>query len=172
MAAGTSWTVGIVGCGHAASHHAPAFAAQPGFELVGCASRRPETAQAFGARHGVRPYDSPERLLADDGIDVIVLTTPEWARLELLEEALRRGRQLFVEKPLFAANGAKDVREQDYLDTRRVLQSWDRERTAFGVNYNYRTMPHLLRLKSDLDSGRLGRSRPCARGRTSPAGRT
>lgn len=151
-----TWTVGIVGCGHAASFHAPAFAAQPGFELVGCASRSAQTTQEFGARHGARPYPSPEALLADDGVEVVVLTTPEWVRLELLEEALRRGRQLFVEKPLYAANGASDVREHDHLDARRALQAWDRERTRLGVNFNYRTMPHMRRLKADLEGGRLG----------------
>lgn len=149
-------TVGIVGCGHAGSHHAPAFAAQEGFELVGCASRSAESARALAAQHGARAYGSPEELIADDAIELIVLTTPEWVRLELLEDALRRGRDLFVEKPLYAAKGAKDVREQDYLDVRRVMQAWDRERTTFGVNYNYRTMPHLRRLRDDVASGRLG----------------
>ncbi|ADB50376.1 Gfo/Idh/MocA family protein [Conexibacter woesei] len=151
-----TWTVGIVGCGHAGAHHAPAFAAQPGFELAGCASRRQETARAFGARHGADAYASPEALLDDDDVDVVVLTTPEWVRLELLEDALRRGRHLFVEKPLYAANGAKDVREQDHLDARRALTAWDRERTTFGVNFNYRTMPHLRQLKADVEAGRLG----------------
>lgn len=151
-----TWTVGIVGCGHAASFHAPAFAAQPGFELVGCASRSAQTAHEFGARHGARPYASPEALIADDGVDVIVVTTPEWARLELLEAALGRGRHLFVEKPLYAANGSNDVREQDYLDVRRALQGWERERTRLGVNFNYRTMPHMRRLKADVEAGRLG----------------
>jgi predicted dehydrogenase len=151
-----AWTVGIVGLGHAASYHAPAFAAQPGFEVAGCASRNRETARAFGARHDVAPYASPEELLADDGLDVIVLTTPEWARLELLEDSLRRGRHLFVEKPLYAVDGASDVRERDYLAARDVLQAWDRERTTFGVNFNYRTMPHLRRMKDDVDAGRLG----------------
>jgi len=149
-------TVGIVGLGHAASFHAPAFAAQEGFALVGCASRNPETTRAFAARHGLRPYDSPQELIADDAIELVVVTTPEWARLELLDDALRRGRHLFVEKPLYAANRAHDVREQDYLDVRRVLEAWDRARTTFGVNFNYRTMPHLRRVKDDVEAGRLG----------------
>lgn len=149
-------TVGIVGLGHAASYHAPAFAAQEGFELVGCASRDPETTRAFAARHALTPYDSPQQLIADDAVELIVVTTPEWARLELLDDALRRGRHLFVEKPLYAANKAHDVREQDYLDVREVLRAWDRERTTFGVNFNYRTMPHLRRMKADVEAGRLG----------------
>jgi predicted dehydrogenase len=156
MGAERTWRVGIVGCGHAAAHHAPAFSAQPGFELAGCASRRPETACEFGRLHGARPYDSPEQLLADDEIDLVVLTTPEWVRLELLEDALRRGRQLFVEKPLYAANGYRDVRERDYLEAKRAVEGWDRDRTTFGVNYNYRTMPHLRRLKADVEEGNLG----------------
>lgn len=154
--AAKTWRVGIIGCGHAAAHHAPAFAAEDGFELAGCASRRPETAREFGAAHGVEPYESPQALVADDAIDLVVLTTPEWARLELLEDALRRGRQIFVEKPLYAAKGYRDVREQDYLEAARVLAAWDRERTTLGVNYNYRTMPHLRRLKADVEEGRLG----------------
>jgi predicted dehydrogenase len=156
MSQGKTWSVGIIGCGHAAGEHAPAFAGEPDFVLAGCASRRLETAREFGQHHDVTAYESPEQLLADDEIDLIVLTAPETVRLEMMETALRRGRHLFAEKPLYAANGAKDVREQDYLEARRVLEAWDRDRTVFGVNFNYRTMPHLRRLKADVVEGRLG----------------
>jgi myo-inositol 2-dehydrogenase/D-chiro-inositol 1-dehydrogenase len=153
----TSWNVGIIGCGHAGLHHAPAFDAQKDFVLAGCASRRVETAEIFGARFGARAYPSASALLADDAIDVIVIVTPESVRLELLEEALRRHRNVFVEKPLYAASGAEHVTEDDYLAAREVLKKWDPNYSCFGVNYNYRTMPHLRRLKTDVETGRLGR---------------
>ena len=153
----TSWSVGIIGCGQAGAYHAAAFAAQKDFVVAGCASRRVETAQTFGARFGARPYPSGPALLADDAIDVIAIVTPESVRLELLDEALGRHRDVFVEKPLYAANGQEQVTEDDYLAARDVLKTWDRDCSCFGVNYNYRTMPHLRRLKADVETGRLGR---------------
>lgn len=151
-----TWNVGIIGCGHAGSHHASAFAAQQGFVLAGCASRRAETAEMFGARFGGRAYESPAALLADDAIDVIVIATPESVRLELLGEALTRRRHLFVEKPVYAVKGQENVTEADYLDVKAVLSNWDRDQVSFGVNFNYRTMPHLRRMKADVETGRLG----------------
>jgi predicted dehydrogenase len=96
-------------------------------------------------------------LLADDAVDVVVIATPESVRLELLGEALTRRRHLFVEKPLYAAKGQENVTEADYFGVKAVLSNWDRDQVSFGVNFNYRTMPHLRRMKADVETGRLGK---------------
>jgi predicted dehydrogenase len=61
-----------------------------------------------------------------------------------------------LSKPLHAAKGQANATEADYLGAKAVLGNWDRDQVNFGVNYNYRTMPHLRRLKADVATGRLG----------------
>ena len=51
------YRVGIVGCGEVARQfHAPAFAAQPDFTIVGCVSRRLESAHALARGYNAATY--------------------------------------------------------------------------------------------------------------------
>lgn len=154
---GATFRVAIVGCGRmGVRFHAPAFAAQPDCRIVACASRTIDKADALARTHGATAYTSVVEMLEREDLDVIVITTPESAHLDPLAAALAGGRHVFVEKPLHAARGQEWVSEQDFETAAAVLATWDRRRSLVGVNFNYRTMPHLLQLKADIDSGALG----------------
>jgi predicted dehydrogenase len=149
--------VGIIGCGDVAQrYHAPAFAAQPDVTIVGCASRTLESAQALARRYDAAAYPSTEALIGQANPDLVVVTTHEAARLEPLELVLREGLHLFVEKPLYARVDQDRITAEDYRAARAALKLWDRSRSTFGVNFNYRMMPHMQRMKSDIVDGSLG----------------
>lgn len=71
--------------------------------LTACASRSLEKAQKKAAEHGIKkPYASPEELLADPDIDIILnLTTPD-AHYQINMAALHAGKHVYTEKPLAA----------------------------------------------------------------------
>lgn len=73
-------------------------------EVTACASRSLEKAQKKAAEHGIpKPYASPEELLADPQIDIILnLTTPD-AHYPITMAALYAGKHVYTEKPLAAA---------------------------------------------------------------------
>lgn len=156
-AGGATFRVAIIGCGRMGSRfHAPAFAAQPDFRIVACASRALDKATALAQTYGATAYADATELLEREDPDVVVITTAEGAHLEPLAAALAAGRHVFVEKPLHAARGQEWVSWEDHEQAAAVLAGWDRDRSLVGVNFNYRTMPHLRQLKADIESGALG----------------
>jgi len=91
---------GIIGLGMIADVHVKAinslenarFAA--GFDMV------PGRAEKFCLEHGGKAYDDLDAFLSDPQIDVITITTPSGAHLEVAEAAMKAGKQVIVEKPM------------------------------------------------------------------------
>ena len=90
----TVYKLGVVGIGKIArDQHLPAIAAQPGFELVACASRN---ASVDGARN----YPDIDALLAaEPSLDAISLCAPPQVRYEQARAALEAGKHVMLEKP-------------------------------------------------------------------------
>jgi myo-inositol 2-dehydrogenase / D-chiro-inositol 1-dehydrogenase len=149
--------LGIVGCGGIVrSIHADAFAAQPGIELAGWTNRTRARAEELAHRYGGEVYATTADLIERAGVDLLLVATAEWAHLDAIELGLDAGLHLFVEKPLYAERGQEAVTENDYGRAREVLEKWDRAKSIFGVNFNYRSLPHALLVKADVDAGTLG----------------
>ena len=88
------YKLGVVGIGKIArDQHLPAIAAQPGFELVACASRNASV-------DGVRNYQDIDALLAaEPALDAISLCAPPQVRYEQALAALNAGKHVMLEKP-------------------------------------------------------------------------
>ncbi|SAK48089.1 galactose 1-dehydrogenase [Caballeronia fortuita] len=89
-----TYTLAVVGIGKIArDQHLPAIAAQPGFELVACASRNASV-------EGVRNYPDIAALLASEPtIDAVSLCAPPQVRYEQALAALDAGKHVMLEKP-------------------------------------------------------------------------
>jgi predicted dehydrogenase len=152
-----TYRVAIVGCGRMGTRfHAPGFAAQPDCQIVACVGRTVHKAEALAATYGATAYPDLITMLDDARPDIVVIATPDTAHLEALEHSLARGLHVFVEKPLHAAAGQERVTWDDFVAAERALRGWDRSKSLVGMNFNYRVMPHVCQLKTDLDSGALG----------------
>ncbi|SAK44076.1 dehydrogenase [Caballeronia calidae] len=88
------YKLGVVGIGKIArDQHLPAIAAQPGFELVACASRNASV-------EGVRNYQDIDALLAaEPSLDAISLCAPPQVRYAQALAALEAGKHVMLEKP-------------------------------------------------------------------------
>ncbi len=84
----------VVGIGKIArDQHLPAIAAQPGFELVACASRNASV-------EGVRNYpDIGALLAAEPSVDAVSLCAPPQVRYAQALAALDAGKHVMLEKP-------------------------------------------------------------------------
>jgi predicted dehydrogenase len=93
-------SVGIAGFGLAgAVFHAPLVAAVDGLDVAAVMTRSPErAAQARETHPGVRVAESVEELL--DGIDVLVVATPNSSHLEIALAGIERGVRVVVDKPM------------------------------------------------------------------------
>jgi len=88
------YKLAVVGIGKIArDQHLPAIAAQPGFELVACASRNASV-------DGVRNYPDIDALLAaEPAIDAVSLCAPPQVRYAQALAALEAGKHVMLEKP-------------------------------------------------------------------------
>ncbi|MGN6102730.1 MAG: Gfo/Idh/MocA family protein [Devosia sp.] len=98
MSRKNSYGVGIMGAGVISKQYltfAPLFA---DFEVRGVADLIPERAATRSREHGV-PQLTPEALLADPSIDVVVSLTQPQQHFGVLMSALEAGKHAYTEKP-------------------------------------------------------------------------
>ncbi|MCK9331422.1 MAG: Gfo/Idh/MocA family oxidoreductase, partial [Candidatus Cloacimonetes bacterium] len=92
---------GIIGLGMISSFHAKAIASLDDAYLVAGFDMVPGKAEAFCKdKSGVRPYDKLEGFLANPEIDVVTVTTPSGAHLEVALHAINAHKNVIIEKPM------------------------------------------------------------------------
>jgi predicted dehydrogenase len=116
-------------------------------ELTWLADISPELQEKFAARYPqARATGDFDELLADDGLDAVVIATPVPTHHELAKKALEAGKHVLVEKP-----PAMTAAEMDEL----VALASDRDLVLMpGHLLLYH--PGVLKLKELIDAGELG----------------
>jgi predicted dehydrogenase len=103
--------------------------------------------ERYGRRYpAVRTTRSLDDLLADDGVQAVVLATPVWTHYALAARCLEAGRHTFVEKPL-----APSSEEADRL----LLLAEDRGRVLM-CGHTFLYSPAVQAVKELLRSGAVG----------------
>jgi myo-inositol 2-dehydrogenase/D-chiro-inositol 1-dehydrogenase len=94
--------VGLIGAGRMGSFHAETLARRlPGTELAAIADPAPGAAQRLAGRLGCsRALTDPGQLLAEPGLDAVVIATPARTHAGLIEAAARAGLAVYCEKPM------------------------------------------------------------------------
>lgn len=140
---------GILGTGgHADTAIAPAIAAQGGTaRLVGVVSRDPARADEFARRHGApHAYTKYEDLLADPGVDVVVITSPNGLHAEQAVAAARAGKHVLCDKPLATSSD----------DAARVVEECRQAGVRLGIDFQVRHLESSADTKRLIASGAIG----------------
>ena len=100
--------IGQIGAGHLGKFHLNNWKTIEGVELVGFCDTDYANAAAVAQKYELRRFDTPEALIdACDAIDIVAPTTVHYPLCEL---AIRKGKHVFVEKPLaHTMDEAKDL---------------------------------------------------------------
>lgn len=115
--------------------------------IVAGATRTVEKARAYAKEKGFPLHDSYEKVLADPGIDAVVLATPHTQHAGQVIAAARAGKHVFTEKP-FAL-----TRESAEAAVRACAEAG----ITLAVGFNWRFQPALREIKRMLEDGRLGK---------------
>ena len=150
--------IGVVGTGNVAKrNYIPCLAGQEDVQL-GYYNRTTAKAEASAAEFGGEVFDSLAALIAWAPDSVFVLTR-ETERLATTNALLElKPQRLFFEKPLVAANGQEDVREQDFTNARTLLQQAAAQNCETAMIFNYRFFDQPLKAKElivERDFGRV-----------------
>jgi len=137
---------GIVGTGFIGPVHLEALR-RNNVRVVGLAEATPGLAAKKAASLGIpTAYESFEALLADPGIDVVHLATPNFLHYPQAKAALEAGKHVVCEKPLATSS-------QESADLVRIAQETEKVNV---INFNIRFYPMAQQARSMVQSGEIG----------------
>jgi scyllo-inositol 2-dehydrogenase (NADP+) len=124
--------------------HAPFIQVHPGFELYAVWERSKNLAEQ--KYPGIVTYRSLEELLADPGVELVVVNTPNYTHCEYAKMALLAGKHVIVEKPFTVS-----VAEGEEL-----IALAEAQRRMLSVYHNRRYDSDYRTIKKIVDEGWLG----------------
>jgi len=138
--------VGIAGCGRIAGSHVRAWR-RAGAEVVAVCDVVESKAREFARMHGVRQYFKSVREMLDGAeLDILSVCTPPQAHKQVALEAIERGVNVFIEKPLVTS----------YSDAVEIVERARSRGVKLGVTTNYLFTPVMAKVRDLVRAGAIG----------------
>jgi predicted dehydrogenase len=115
-------------------------------DVTTCYARTESAREEFAVQNEMKAAASYEALLADPGIDGVILATSHSSHAELAVEAAAAGKHIFVEKPFTLT----------VEEGRRAIKAASVAGVVLQVGHNRRRQPANRRIKQMIDSGEMG----------------
>lgn len=150
--------IAIIGTGSVARQSYLPYLSKRHDVVLSYTSRTPAKAEACARDFGGSVAESIQELLAGDPDAVLVLTGETQRYEAALPLFAYRPRRVFFEKPLVAALGQANVREDDFHNALGLLQLAKASGTQTAMVFNYRFFDQTqraLKIIQDRDFGRL-----------------
>jgi predicted dehydrogenase len=141
-----STRVALVGCGKVAGIHAAALASLPEAKFVAACDISADRANAFAARHRVRPFTDHATMLREAAPEVVIIGTPHPLHAEAAVRAAEAGVHVLVEKPLAAS----------LADCDAMLAAAKKAGVTLGVISQRRFFKPVQRMRRAIDEGKIG----------------
>ncbi|HEY6503309.1 MAG TPA: Gfo/Idh/MocA family oxidoreductase, partial [Chitinophagaceae bacterium] len=127
--------IGVFGVGHLGKFHLNNWKEIPDTELVGFYDPNDDTAQVVSEKYQLARFLDPDALL--DACDAIDIVAPTPYHFEWCERAIKKGKHVFVEKPL--ANTMEEARQ--------LVKLTEESGIKFQVGHVERFNPAFLAIK-------------------------
>lgn len=145
----SSVTLGVIGCGKVVSAiHLDALAHVPQARVSAVADLVEERRTLAAARcGGAATFGDWRNLLAQSGVQAVLICTPSADHAECAIEALAHGKHVYLEKPIAGSPAQAET----------VLQAWESAGLVGMMGFNYRRHPLFVKAREMVISGRLGK---------------
>ena len=139
----------MVGTGNIAlNNHLPGLKLCDGAELGALCDTSPDVLAAAAARTGVtRTFSDYKEAVAADGVEAVIVATPNAFHREIVLAAVAAGRHVLCEKPLAL----------DLAGAREMLDAAEAAGVRHMTAFTYRFVPAMRYLKHLVGRGDLGR---------------
>ena len=114
--------------------------------VAGATRTKSPEVTAFAEAQKLTLAESYEALLADTGVDAVVLATPHSMHSKQVIAAATAGKHVFCEKPFSLTKSEADA----------AVVATKQAGVALGLGYNRRFHPEMTKLRNQIDSGELG----------------
>ena len=141
--------IGVVGGGIYGTHMLRCFAEQQQkgrVELAALCERDDAVRERQAARFAI-PGFADYREMMDQGLDAVIVATPDHLHADLIAEAIARKLHVLTQKPL-------DV---DLARAETLVENAEKAGTLVYVDFHKRFDPAHMRLREEIAAGRLGR---------------
>ncbi|MEI6185381.1 MAG: Gfo/Idh/MocA family oxidoreductase, partial [Bacteroidota bacterium] len=130
--------VGVFGVGHLGKFHLNNWLEIENVKVVGIVDTDAEMADEVAEKYGIKRFSSADKLI--DACDIVDIVVPTQFHYELCIKAIRKGKHVFVEKPL--ANTLEEAKT--------IVNMVNEANVKFQVGHVERFNPAFLALK-DID---------------------
>jgi predicted dehydrogenase len=137
----------LIGCGKVGQIHAAALRSLPESEFVAVCDQAGDRAAAFAQRYGTRSFTDLVTLNREARPQAILVCTPHPLHARSVIAAAEAGVHALVEKPLAAS----------IADCDAMLTAARKAKTFLGVISQRRFYEPVLRMKSAIEAGKIGR---------------
>lgn len=142
--------VGMIGAGFMAMTHSICYSHDKRVELACVASPGEDKARTLLGRFGYQDYQKDwEHVIADDAIDVVDITAPNFLHAEMALAAMEAGKMVVMEKPL-----ATTLEE-----ARKLVDAAQKHGTLAMYAENRLFAPVFVRTREMIEQGELGEIR-------------
>ncbi|CAM5514399.1 Gfo/Idh/MocA family protein [Streptomyces fumanus] len=147
MSASSRLGIGVIGLGRVSPAHLEGYLALPdeAFVAAVCDIDKKKTA-AVSTELGVPGFTDYHELLAHPEVDAVVVLLPHLLHHTVVTAAVAAGRHVTVEKPLAVTED----------QCRELIRAAQDRGVVLSVSENSRFVAGYLRIKEELDSGRIG----------------
>ena len=140
---GAPLRLGVVGAGRISQvAHLPAATKAERVQLTAICDSSPVVVAKVAQRYGVGGFTDMGRFL-DQGLDAVLIATPDPSHLALAVQALDAGKHVLVEKPLADTLAAAEELSRKAADLGLKLQVGAMKRHDPGVEYARRALPRI-----------------------------
>lgn len=138
--------VALFGAGRIGKVHAASIKMESRSELVAVTDIMTGAAETLARDHGIAVC-SADDILADPGIDAILIASSTNTHADLIEAGVKAGKAIFCEKPI-------DLDLPRALEIRRIAEGHEK---PMMMGFNRRFDPNFAALKAALDAGEVGK---------------
>ncbi|TCZ77780.1 Gfo/Idh/MocA family oxidoreductase [Paenibacillus albiflavus] len=139
--------VGIIGCGNIFPMHAVSAELSGYADVVAVCDVKEDRAKREAERHNCDYYLDYKQMIDEANLDVVHVCTPHYLHAPMVVYAAQAGKHVLTEKPMSIT----------VEDANRMIQVSEENGVTFGVIFQNRYNPGPQLLKSELESGKLGR---------------
>jgi myo-inositol 2-dehydrogenase/D-chiro-inositol 1-dehydrogenase len=137
----------VLGCGRIGTMHARNLAKHPQAKLVSVYDVVTKASDAMAAELGVKAAQSVDDVLADAGVDAVLIATSTDTHVELITRAAKAGKAILCEKPIA-------------LDIKAVESCWAEIgslNATVMIGFNRRFDPSFRAVHDRMSAGEIGK---------------
>jgi predicted dehydrogenase len=139
--------IGLIGYGKVAQLYGQAFEEVASGELVAVCGRNRERRDAFAAALHLGSRNTPQEMVAQDGIEAVIVATPHPQHRDGALAAIEAGCHVLVEKPMALTTA----------QCGEMIAAADKAGKLLSVVSQRRWFPACARIKKAIEEGKLGK---------------